>query len=303
MKRQKRMYWRVSLFMKSITREDPMNRRKDAICALFLVISAVSHCLAADVGVQVGQVRDLRYSERTYSSLTVELRLTGDDLDNALLVRCKVLKAVDDIGKDLVKPDDKEEQFHRFPFGNWVTLKNPTRKATMLKELSGVVELIIPEHVSDAMITVKNFVNFPRIEVSHPALAACGAEITVLSRTEYEKEVAKSTEKRPAGKAHSETPGETPVQGHVPTFADTTQGDVNRVFLRIKDPNRKVALIEFRDDAGNELHSNMLSKSNNFQIFHFFFKSIPESAVLRVLMAMPKAQVTVPFTFEDIPLP
>lgn len=277
---------------------------------LTLLVATSRQAQAVDFAVHIGQIKDTRSTEAFYCELTIELKIFGDEIDKAVGVRCSVTKATDDTGKDLLKAEKKSEAFHDMKYGSpSVSMKNPARRASALKEVTGVAEVVVPANDPDATITVADFATKPRVVVSHPSLAANGAAITVLSKAEYEKEQKEAEQKekeKRKPKAGRQDLGESMANAMTQAFAGMFGGmggvGENAVILMIKDPNSKVVKTEFRDKSGAELPSADSSQSGETAIFNFN-KEVPADAVLRVTVATPKALVAIPFSARDVVLP
>ena len=76
-----------------------------------LAMVALGSEQAADVRVQVGDVKDSRTTGKFFANLEIELKLMGDDLDGAKGLRCTVTKAVDDTGRNLLKEEREKSSF------------------------------------------------------------------------------------------------------------------------------------------------------------------------------------------------
>ena len=130
---------------------------------------------ALDVRAQAGDIKDARTTGKAFAGLEIELRLVGDDLDGVRGVRCVVTKAVDDTGRDLLRDDSSHGDFVAPDRDNpnqtqlTLQLKNPTRRAATVAEISGTLEVFKPQLDPACVVPVSGFVGQPRIVVSHPS--------------------------------------------------------------------------------------------------------------------------------------
>jgi formylglycine-generating enzyme required for sulfatase activity len=84
-----------------------------------------------------------------------------------------------------------------------------------------------------------------------------------------------------------------------PTF------DIARAY-EIKDPQKRVALVELHDAGGKKLDTNATSSSSfgdKTTMYLSFPAKVPADAVLKIYLVTEKSVVAVPFEFKDIPLP
>jgi hypothetical protein len=172
------------------------------ITLIFLI--PMSHC-AAEVRTQAGDVKDTRTTGKFFAGLEVELKLAGDTLSDAKGIRTTIDKAVDDSGRDLFDPEKQNQHFNALKAtggGEQVTvrLKNPARKATEIKELSGKLELHVPSADPAGTITISNMLAVLGHPIQNPVLKTAGVEVIVFNKKQFEiqkkAEEQKKAEKR-----------------------------------------------------------------------------------------------------------
>jgi len=254
------------------------------ICAI-LVMVTVNSVHAADVRINVGDIEDKRSTGRYSSNLDVELKFLGDDIEGVKGFRCTVTKAVDDTGRDLVKEEKKTKEFSDFNADNpartkvSVKLNNPSRKAATVKEISGEIEMFMPDNDPASIVTITN----PKITLSHPSLTAAQIKISILSKEQMNKEM-----------------GEAFVDGIV--SGESLDSDENKVKAYIKDPQSKLVKIEFLGSSGKVIRPKWTTTFNNVRSY-YFSESLPKGMPIRVYVATPKSLIKVPFMFRDLALP
>ena len=123
--------------------------------------------------------------EEFKTGLHVTLKVSGTEFEKAADSRCRLTKAVDDTGADLLRAENAP--LDSSIFGHMFHLKLPARKAQVLKELSGTIELLLPERDPQSTIKVTGFAARPSVKVSHPTLAANGAMLTMVSKAEFDR--------------------------------------------------------------------------------------------------------------------
>ena len=119
--------------------------------------SAPAPAKATPANATLKTVQDRR-SEGHFPRCTLGIELPDIPAHEARASRVVVMKAVDDLGTNLVREDAADarlEPTQRGSFGKpkegpapptivFAELKNPPRKATILKEVSGEIELYVP---------------------------------------------------------------------------------------------------------------------------------------------------------------
>jgi hypothetical protein len=258
--------------------------------------AVVAHAAFAEVKLTVGDISDKRTTGKFFSGLEVELKLTGPELLEARGIRTVVKSAMDDTGKKLPEKENrfvsdgfeelkkafgggfggekKENEFQvKLEFGN------PPRSAKAIKTLSGSIELLIPQK-DPASVVSASFAKDAGKPLENPVLKAAGVELTLRA------------------------PGAAGKKAGVLGFGGG--GGENDLGYEIKDPNKKVASMEFFDAAGKKLESNgrMSSSFGGAQsVSHSFNAKPPADAVVKIYVVTDKSVITVPLELKDIPLP
>jgi len=272
---------------------------------------------ATDVRIQLGDVKDSRTTGMFFAKLEIELKLMGDDLDGAKGLRCTVTNAVDDTGRNLLKEAKKDWRCSEIYDNNpnqavvRVELKNPSRKAATVKELSGVIDVFRPSKDPASIVMVKNVVGTPKIAVSHPSLSAAQIQMTVLSKAQYDADV-EAEKKAAEAKTKGETTSASAKIGNAMAdgmgkalagmFGGGMMGGKNSVIMRINDPQSKLVKVEFLDADGKAIRGNGRSWSGDIHCYDFS-EPLPQGAQLRINVATPKSMVKVPLMLKEIFLP
>jgi hypothetical protein len=271
----------------------------------FLAPAAASPAGKSGLAVAAGDVTDRRRNDNLFASLEIELRLTGESAAGARGARVAVEKAVDDTGRNLVKERNDAEEFAKSsgdgPPALKVELRNPARRATKVRELSGQVEIFAPERDPSAQASVAKFVSQMDRPIAAPALKAAGAQVTVVSRKTYE------AEKKDAEWRKKEAEGAGIAGAMAQAFAGLFEGlfgDIgeNDVLLKVDDPGKKVFAIDVLDAKGGPIDGMGAMKVSSFWILKFPEK-LPPDAGLRIYVLRPKALVIERFALKDLPLP
>ena len=296
-----------------------MRRRSSGYFFVLALTLAVAASLSAqDLRVSPGTIEDRRTTGKFFGGLEVELKLTGDDLADAKAKRVIVSKAVDETGRDLLPDERKEPDFSTSSGSDLkVSLKNPARGSTALREISGRVELFTPSRDPASVVTIDRLLSRMDKSISMPALRNQKIEIAVVSpkahranaakrKAEFEKEMAKNKaemEKEMKGASAEEAKALEAIMGLAQAFSGMMDevGD-NDLILNVKDEEDRVMDVEVTRADGEEISSNGSMSSGELRVMNFSEK-LPADAKLKVLVKTKKALVSAPFTLSNVSLP
>jgi len=283
---------------------------KTRLIPLFLISTiALATTAEAQVQTQLGDVKDSRTTGQFFGGLEVKIKLLGDSVADAESIRTVIKTAVDDTGRDLIDHEKQKKEFVKKNGQNrqsWelsVDLKNPTRKATAIKELTGEADLFVPKNDPDSIVKVDDFQKLGGLPIASPALSAAGIEIITYTKEQAEAEKAKQAEE--AKKNSKANIGEAIAGAFGEMFS--IGGGPNSITVQLKDPKEMVAGLEFQDASGNKIQGNGWSSSGNGKTkerkTYNFQTKLPDTARLVIYLATPKSIVVAPFTLHDVFLP
>lgn len=276
------------------------------LAAGFLAPAPAGSAGKSGLVVSAGDVTDRRRNDNVFASLEVELKLTGEASAGARGARATVEKAVDDTGRNLIKEKSDSNDFTKSsgdgPPALKVELRNPARRASKVRELTGRVEVFVPERDPSAEARIAKFASQMDRPIASPALKAAGAQVTVVSRKTYEAEKKKDAERR---KKEAEGAGIAGAMANA--FAGLFEGlfgdiDENDVLVRVDDKGKKVFSVDVLDGAGKPIDGMGSMKVGDFWVLKFSEK-VPADAGLRISVMTPKSLVTENFALKDIALP
>lgn len=261
------------------------------------------------VQVLLGDVKDTRTTGKFFAGLEVEVKLLGDAVADTKSVRATVTKCVDDTGRDLLDPAKVEQDFQvRGDASENTTIqlrfRNPARKATSIKELTGTLELFMPQKDPDATVTVESFQKQIGTPLPQEALKKTGIQITVWTKEQYD--AMRQKKKEEAQKKAKADVGEAIAQGVGQFFDGFTAIGPNDVTMEVKDPNQKLVTIEFRDSSGKKIDNRGRSSMGNKpeqQVTYHFGSKLPDTTQMVILVAAPKALLSTPFNLANTVLP
>ena len=162
-------------------------------CVVFIVavFAVASPARPLDVRPSVTSVTDQRTTGQSLSHLEINVKLVGDDAGSVRGIRTTIGDAVDDTGRSVL-PDDDKCQFEAVQETGsgqpslTLKLKNPARRATVLKEIRGELQLFLPDRDPGATVLVSDFLNSVGKPLTEPSLVRAGIIVTVMTKKEFE---------------------------------------------------------------------------------------------------------------------
>lgn len=282
------------------------------LVSLALVLISVAANAQQKIDVAVKQVNDRR-SAGFFAQLALSLELPKVQSADVAASRVFVSSAVDDSGRNLLDPEAKEPQFESNMRRNMpdappapatvsVTLKNPDRKATKLKTVTGEIELYLPGKDPNSTAEIPKFLTLAGKPLSHKALKANGVEISMLTAAQVEAEKKKRAEAKKKEYAEMGFAGEE-LENMLKSFLEgLLGGSENEMLVRIKDPNKRIQEINYVDAAGDVKQVSMRD-DEGMTILSTWGGKPENDWKLRVSMKTPKNLVKYSFALSDVPLP
>lgn len=282
-----------------------------AVVTAGLALAATSS--AQGVRVSAGTIEDRRTTGKFFAGLEIELKLTGDDLADAKSARLLLKTAVDETGRNLLPESKPDEEFKSINSSELkLSLKNPARGASAVKEIAGEVQLFVPSRDPAATVTVDRLLSRMDKAVDSPALKAQKIAIRVVSpnahraaakkrEAELEKEMEKHKEemKKEAGDDKTAEALMALVKGFSGMMNEV--GD-NDLILEIEDEQKKLLDVSVVGPKGDTIDTRGSMSSGSLRIIQFGEK-LPADAKLRLLLQTPRAIVSAPFSLTNVPLP
>ena len=243
----------------------------------------------------------------------VEVSLPGTKAADVAATRVVVRKVVDDLGASLVLDDAAEARFENayhdpynrqpdMPLTFAVPMKNTSRKAKLLKEVTADVELYTPALDPSAVVTIPNFMGEAGKPVVSQALKDAGVDVVILSPEQLEKEKAAYGEAKRAEAKKMGLEGEAlemTVRFSVETFLSSSMGTV---FLKVTDPNSRVQEYVFVNPAGEVQPVNRSTEAGIVVLGAQGEEPGPDWG-LQVRLKTPKTFQRYTFTLRDVALP
>ncbi|MCX6151919.1 MAG: hypothetical protein NTX22_15445 [Ignavibacteriales bacterium] len=280
-----------------------MKLKRITVKILLMLLITFMNLNAQDIKISVGDVKDSRTTGEFFAGLEVDLKIFGDVLENAKSMRCTILKAVDEMDRDLVKEEERTLNFSDLDKDSpdradlTLKLKNPSRKAMTIKEIAGEVELYIPKNDPNAIVTIKNFTSQSGKPISNPGLKASNIELSILTTTQYEQLKKKQEQATDTADVMGQM-----VKALAGLFGGMSEPGQNSIILQLKDPDAMIINVEFLDQKGKEISSQGSMNSEDIQVYDFE-KAMPKNAQIQLNIMTSQAIKKIPFTLKDIMLP
>jgi hypothetical protein len=261
----------------------------------------------AQITVKAGDMKDSRTTGSFFAGFDIELSVTGASLTGAKAMRVLLSTAIDETGRNIIKEsqtsfeeinEDETEASVR------VKMKNPSRSAMTIKEVTGNIEIFVPAKDPAATLTVTSLSKSIGISINSPVLKASGIEITIWNKEQYEAR--KKVEEEKLKKSKSEEGIGGALMGIFGGLMDSFSSmDENSIAFQIKDPESKIVRIEILDAKGESLGSGGMTIGDSKQQTRIIDlqEKLPPDAQVKIHILTAKSMIKAPFKLEKIALP
>lgn len=286
---------------------------RKTVIATALLVSTVSLFAQKSLDVTVKQVNDRRTNGH-FAQLTISVELPGVRSADVAASRVLVSSAVDETGRNLIDAEAGEPQLepnHRMsmlgeeaaqPATVSITLENPDRKATSVKEVRGEIELYMPSKDPNSVAEVTKFLATSGKPLAHRALKANGVDITLLGATQVtaEKKRLADLKRKEAKESGFEGEG---LEEYIKSFIESLlRVEESDLLVRIKDPNKRIQQISYVDAAGEVKRISMRDEEGITYFSTWGDKPQPDWK-LQVSMRTTKNITRHAFALANVPLP
>jgi len=292
-----------------------LGNRRRWLALFLLLVAPVSPALGQTPKVERGEVSDTRATAHGMGALTVELKLTGENLEGITSARPRLKMAKDDKGNVLLPKNGPEPEFEEWAPNRSpqlrVRLLNPARGASSV-DLAGEVDVFVPARDPASTVRLEKLLARLDKPVSSSALKSAGVEVTPLSPAQFveRRKKAKPTKEQMAAEGRKRGMSEEEIkQGLELMEAFSSLGEEppgeTSVLFELKDPENRVLSAELVDADGKELDRQGRSSSGR-EISHVELKmreKPPEGAALKVTLRTNKGTLVVPFSLKQEVLP
>jgi hypothetical protein len=256
--------------------------------------------------VSVSKVNDNRSTSESsfFSQCEVELKITGDELRRYKYLKLATLdKATDNQDFDLLKDNSGSTDYTEIDDFTKVTVKlrNPSRKATVLAELSGQIRLYNPTLANGAIIKIPNYNAKTNVNLLPNTI---GLKLIYLTKSSIDKLAAEQKKKNEA-ELKKLTEAERKLAEGLLELADSFGGfdtDEKSVSFILEGDASKLVDVYFEDEKGKKIERNGRMTSNEKHTFYFKDKPQPKWTMM-LLVETEKSVSNLPFSLKSIDLP
>lgn len=285
---------------------------KKTIVLVLLLSLSVAASAQQKIDVSVKQVNDRR-TKGFFSQLGISLELPKIPSAEVAASRVLVSTAVDETGRDLIDREAQEPALEgnqrlmmkdgaTTPAQVSLTLKNPDRRATKVKEVRGEIELFMPSKDPNSVAEIAKFTTMSGKALAHKALKANGVEISLLSPAQIDAEKKRQADAKKKEYAEAGYDAETIATLIGSLLESLLVIEENELVARIKDPNKRIQQINYVDAAGEVKHVS--ARDDEALVRLSTWEGKPQADwKLRVSMRTPKNLARYAFALTDVPLP
>ncbi|MDY7002976.1 MAG: hypothetical protein SWX82_03110 [Cyanobacteriota bacterium] len=295
------------------------------LACMSAAVATLMFCPAVlgQVEVTAESVTDTR-TDTFNSKLDIYLKFFEDMLVDAKAIRVNVDRAVDETGKSIInnESEESESEFEEISFPGYnytrayLKLKSPTRQAATIKEISGTLEMFIPDRNAKSTVTVKNILEKTGVPISNSVLKSSDIEVLIQKpedmnqheECEVDRQATQQEEDSMSARSLTSVFTEFKCSIFASTFASTFVSipKDKSIIILIRDVDSKLKGIEFESESGEVIRHNGSStfgdSEEEIRVYDFEEK-LPPKIRLNLYLFRAESVVTVPFKAVDIPLP
>lgn len=284
-----------------------MTDRIGSILLIVFTVLVLASSGLAQISVKPGDMKDSRTTGSFFAGFEIELSVTGASLTGAKAMRVLLTAAADETGRNIIKESQTDfEEINEDETEASVTIKmkNPSRSAMTIKEITGSVEIFVPAKDPASIVTVTNISKSIGVPVSAPALKAAGIEVTIWNKEQYEARKKAAEEEKKKSKGESGI-GEG-LMGMFSSLMDSFGNmDENSIAFQIKDPQLKIVRIELQNAEGEVIGSGGMTIGDAKQQTRILDlqEKLPPNARVKIYILTAKSMIKSSFRLEKITLP
>lgn len=268
----------------------------------------------AGTSASVVSIGDIRGGDSS-SHLEIELELPEFRAAEVAATRVHVKRALDDTGRDLVPEKERKTRLEPLQQGPppgpgekpapvvvQLELRNPSRRAVHLAEVSGQIELYLPGRDPNAVARIPNIAARAGKQLESPTLAASRVRIALLTEEQLEAEKKRQAEKRKEDARKRGVLGEmleSIAAAFIQAFFTPGAGDV---VLSVEDPDGRIVQMTLLDASGEDQTTGR-SQQQDLTVLSSSPRGPGPDWSLEVRLRTPKSQESRSFTLRNVPLP
>ena len=267
---------------------------------------------ATPARLELVQVNDRRSSGH-FAQLNVHVALPDVPEKDVAAESIVATKAVDDTGKDLLQGAQQSKELSPTASGRGIgdekpsptrltiTLSNPARGATTIKEIAGEIELYLPSRDPNAVYKADRVLSKAGKPLAGPALAASRVEITLLSQAQVDAEKKKLADKKRAD-MKKDGFSEDSISDLVKSFLESLFPSEGQLVARVKDPDHRIQHFSYVLPSGEQRNITAMDR-DGFTVLNMWGEKPQADWALKVELKTPKTSVRHTFALEDVALP
>jgi hypothetical protein len=277
------------------------------VMLLFSLFIVASPAHASDVRVAVSEVNDQRSTGEFFNNLEIKLKLLGDDASSIRGIKTTISRAVDDTGRNLRLDDKRKDHFDTLwnSVGGKIEitlkLKNAARRAAVVKEITGELQLFVPDRDPAATVLIKDFMKTGGRPISNPSLAKAGVTVAILTKKEYDS-LKKDEEKKAKEAARMQGLTQTMMSAFESLLGGFFAVGENDLLFKVDDPSGNLIDMDVVDHAGTKIENNGRMASQDLIVLNYN-QAVPSDARLRLFLKTEKSVISVPLRLVDVALP
>jgi hypothetical protein len=234
----------------------------------------------------------------------LEIKTTGDEVKKYKYVKIKgLIRAVDSEGTDLL--NDKTDKADYAEIGDEklkIELKNPMRKATSIKEISGTLDLYNPTEANGAIVKVANFQAKPNVNML-PKKAPLS--IVFFTKESVEK-MAKQEKAEREAKMKQLDPATREIAAGLMALVDgfgAGMAGENELSFYVNGDISKLVDMKVEDETGKEVRRSGRFISGDYLHTYSYDEKPNPKWKIKILIETPTSVKSVPFSLKDVELP
>lgn len=234
----------------------------------------------------------------------LEVKTTGDEVKKYKYVKIKeIARAVDSEGTDLL--NDKMDKADYVEIGDEklkIELKNPMRKATSIKEISGTLDLYNPTETNGAIVKVANFQAKPNVNM----LPKKSPLSIVFFTKESVEKMAKEEKAEREAKMKQLDPATREIAAGLMALMEGFSAGMageNELSFYVNGDVSKLVDIKVENETGKEVRrSGRFISGDHLHTYSYDEKPTPKWKI-KILIETPASVKSVPFSLKDVELP
>jgi hypothetical protein len=245
-------------------------------------------------------------SDNSYDNkCEIKLKISGDEARKYKFVKIsKITRAIDDKGLDLINEDYHDYDYNKIDQDSKIEfeIKVPSRKADVIKEISGEICLYNPTEINGGIVKIINYQNKTNLNLlpnNSPV------QVVYLTKESYIKYVKENKDKKEEELKKMPEIARKMVEGLVSAFEgmfSMDENDPNQAFFFINGEKSKFVDLYFEDSNGKKIEHNGKSTTNSLISYSLHEKPSPNWKLILNIETNNSIK-KIPFTLFNIELP